>query len=59
MYMSMCLDDVCRCISHFDKEQLSTSAQEHQSGKSKVTMGISVQCNLISNRRQNLIVIII
>lgn len=36
--MSMCLDDVCRCISHTDKEQLSTSAQEHLSGKSKVTM---------------------
>ena len=57
--MSMYLDDVWRCISHSDKEQLSTSAQEHQSGKSKVTMVISAQCNLISNRRMNLIVIII
>ena len=58
IYMSMYLDDVWRCISHSDKEQLSTSAQEHQSGKSKVTMVISAQCNLISNRRLNLIVII-
>lgn len=57
--MSMCLDDVWRCINHFDKEQLSTSAQEHLFGKSKVTMVISAQCNLISNRRLNLIVIII
>ena len=57
--MSMCLDGVWRCINHSDKEQLSTSAQEHQSGKSKVTMVISAQCNLISNRRLNLIVIII
>ena len=40
--MSMCLDDVWICINHSDKEQLSTSAQEHQFGKSKVTMGISV-----------------
>ena len=39
--MSMCLDNVWRCICHFDKERLSTSAQEHQSGKNKVTMGIS------------------
>lgn len=57
--MSMCLDDVWRCSNLSDKEQLSISAQEHQSGKSKVTMVISAQCNLISNRIMNLIVIII
>ena len=37
----MYLYDVRRCTNHSDKEQLSTSAQEHLSGKSKVTMVIS------------------
>ncbi len=32
----MCLDDAWRYINHSDKEQLSISAQEHQSARAKL-----------------------